>query len=226
MIKELPVIKLIIKYTLILIGIEATVGIIEGIFDFADYSIFSLGLDFLRSIVIILLIREANQIIYNENIFDKFNNKLGLLKTSILSISIVILCLIAIYFTKPIADQIPTPELFKEIWNEILKKPDTNLEIIIAFISIAIIAPLVEEIVFRGFIYKTLRTKYNISFSIFISFVLFYLFHLDPQMLIMLSIVSIALCLSYEYSQSLTLPVLIHSGINISSLLLSWYGTS
>lgn len=221
--KENSIIKLIAKYIFILIGIEASVGIIEGLFGFNDYDIFSFLLDLARSFLVILVIKEADKLIYNENIFDKFHNKLGTLKNVILTILIVSFCLGIIYITKPISNLIPSPELFKELWEEVLKKPESNLEMVFAIVSVVILGPLVEEIVFRGFIYKTLRTKYGISLSIFISFLLFYLFHLDPQMLIMLATVSIALCLSYEYSKSLTLPFLIHSGINFSSLLLNWF---
>ena len=224
--KEIPVIKLIAKYILLVIGIDAIVGIIEGLFDFNDYDVFSFLLDLISSILVILIIKEADKLIYKENIFDKFHNQLGTIKNVILTILIVSISLGLTNITEPISNLIPVPEFFKEYWKEVLTKPESNIKMVFAIISVVILAPLVEEILFRGFIYKTLRTKYNISFSIFISFILFYLLHLDPQMLIMLSVVSISLCLSYEYSKSLTLPFLIHSGINFSSLLLNWYGTS
>ncbi len=226
MYSQYSILRLILKCVLIILVIKAAFGFIDGLFDISDYSILGFILEIVDAVIIIAIIKEVYFNIYRENLFDKFNDKLGTVKNVLITILIVSICLGLAYITSPITNKIPRPKIFDEISVEILQKPSTTIEIVIAFLSIVIIGPLFEEIFFRGFIYKTLRTKYGIALSIFISFIIFYLFHLDPRMIFMLLVASITLCLSYEYTQSLGLSFLIHSGYNFGSVLLSWYGAS
>ena len=215
--------KIVIKYILVIIGIEIVFGVIEGIFDIPDYNLFGFALNILNAVLIIKIINKVYTDIYKENILNNFNKNIGTIKTALIAILLIIACLFLDYITKPIMDTIPSPKIFDEIWNEVLNKPSTTMGIIIALLSVVIVAPLLEEIVFRGFIYKTLRSKYSIWLSILISYILFYLFHVDPRMIFILLVTTIVLCLSYEYSKSLVLPFLIHSGFNFGSLILFWY---
>ena len=57
---------------------------------------------------------------------------------------------------------------------------DNPLILILLFISLAISAPLIEELVFRGYILDSLRTNYSDLFSIFASGILFGFLHWDP----------------------------------------------
>jgi membrane protease YdiL (CAAX protease family) len=123
------------------------------------------------------------------------------------------------YITYPISLSLPTSEIFDEIRKEMLQKPQNHFEAILLFFSISIIPAFIEEIFFRGLIYRNIRRKYGIVFSAFLLTIVFYLFHLDPQMIFFLTIGNLVLCLTYEYTKSLVVPFVIHAGINFSGLL-------
>ena len=57
---------------------------------------------------------------------------------------------------------------------------NSPLILILIFISLAISAPLIEELIFRGYILDSLRTNYSDLFSIFTSGILFGFMHWDP----------------------------------------------
>ena len=125
--------------------------------------------------------------------------------------------------TIPIASLLPSFEIFEEIRQEMFIKPKNNFESLLLIFSISIIPAITEEIMMRGILYNIFRKKYSIFITIVILTILFYLFHLDPQMIPFVIIGNIVLCLAYEQTKSLVVPVLIHFGINLSSLLIFLY---
>ncbi|MGH7666771.1 MAG: lysostaphin resistance A-like protein [Candidatus Dormibacteria bacterium] len=91
----------------------------------------------------------------------------------------------------------------------------------LAVISLAVIAPLVEEVVFRGFIYGALRRRFGVTLSVVVSSVIFALAHtfsvggsivlLGPS----LFIAGVALALVYERSRSLVPGMVLHASFNL-----------
>ena len=91
----------------------------------------------------------------------------------------------------------------------------------LAVISIAVIAPLVEEVVFRGFIYGGLRRKWGVTLSVVVSALIFSLAHsfsVGGSILLLapsLFIAGVALALVYERSRSLIPGMALHSSFNL-----------
>ncbi len=85
---------------------------------------------------------------------------------------------------------------------------------IILLIIICILA-VFEEILFRGILYKGLRSKLPVYVSVGITSLLFALIHFEVIRIIPLFINSIVFCLAFEKTQSIIPPVLIHAGINV-----------
>ncbi len=91
----------------------------------------------------------------------------------------------------------------------------------LAVISIAIIAPIVEEIVFRGFIYGGLRPRLGVTLSVLISAAVFALAHtlsVGGSILLLgpsLFIAGLALALVYERSRSLVPGMVLHACFNL-----------
>lgn len=91
----------------------------------------------------------------------------------------------------------------------------------LAVISIAVIAPVVEEIVFRGFIYGGLRRKWGVSLSVVVSSLVFALAHsfsVGGSILLLgpsLFIAGVALALVYERSRSLVPGMVLHASFNL-----------
>jgi membrane protease YdiL (CAAX protease family) len=91
----------------------------------------------------------------------------------------------------------------------------------LAVISIAVIAPVVEEIVFRGFIYGGLRPRLGVTLSVLLSAAVFALAHslsVGGSILLLgpsLFLAGVALALVYERSRSLVPGMVMHASFNL-----------
>lgn len=85
-------------------------------------------------------------------------------------------------------------------------------------ISACLVAPLVEEVVFRGYIYGVLKQFTHPLFATLTASALFAAVHLNLPALVPLWIFAIILTLAYELSGSLWVPIGIHAGFNTISV--------
>lgn len=83
-----------------------------------------------------------------------------------------------------------------------------------------VIAPAVEELVFRGLVYRMLREQWGVLISVAVSAVFFSLMHqgllISPQLA-----GGIIFALAYEWSKSLWVAIGLHMGANASVYLLA-----
>lgn len=98
-----------------------------------------------------------------------------------------------------------------------------SLSPILIIITTVITVPLVEELVFRGFIYKTLSIIINKYLAMFISSVMFGLAHGNISQGIYAFFVGIVLCVIYEKLNNLLYTVFLHSIMNFSSVFIVNY---
>lgn len=89
-------------------------------------------------------------------------------------------------------------------------------------LAAAVFAPLVEEILFRGYLYRNLRATLGPTLAMVLSGVIFAAVHLDPERFIPLAGLGFALALLYEWSGSLLVCVLVHGLWNFLQLLSVW----
>ncbi|MDW7674220.1 MAG: type II CAAX endopeptidase family protein [Bacillota bacterium] len=75
----------------------------------------------------------------------------------------------------------------------------------------SVLAPLGEEIFFRGFVYSILRHRLGIKFGIILSSIIFAGLHFDFIRLIPIAVGGIGLAILYERSGSLITPIIAHS---------------
>jgi len=94
---------------------------------------------------------------------------------------------------------------------------------IVALIVVALLAPISEEMFFRGFIYTAFRERYGVVYGVFISSGIFALFHVLPLLMVPIFIIGIALSLLYEYRKSLVAPIMLHALNNLLALLYLYY---
>ncbi|HEX6289728.1 MAG TPA: CPBP family intramembrane glutamic endopeptidase [Herpetosiphonaceae bacterium] len=78
------------------------------------------------------------------------------------------------------------------------------------FIVGAIIAPIVEEIVFRGLLYQWLRTHTSAVAAIVVSGMIFSLVHIYPVVLLPLFAVGVILAAVFEWTKSLWITIVLH----------------
>lgn len=87
------------------------------------------------------------------------------------------------------------------------------------FIVGAILAPLVEEIFFRGFLFQGFRARYGWVAGLLISSAIFAIAHLDPASLIPTFILGCLLAYLYQRSNSVWPGVILHMAVNTFGLI-------
>ena len=76
-----------------------------------------------------------------------------------------------------VANKIPAPYWFWELFNKVF---EGDYGWTGAFLKVAVVAPIVEELIFRGMILNGFRRNYHGAIAVFMSALLFSLFHLNP----------------------------------------------
>lgn len=89
-----------------------------------------------------------------------------------------------------------------------------NFFIYILLLQVVVFAPLAEELLFRGFIYKLLRKRYSFFFSATATSLFFASIHSIPYQILPLFIISLSLCYLYEKTQNIAAPTVFHSLFN------------
>lgn len=93
---------------------------------------------------------------------------------------------------------------------------------VFTFLSVAIVAPIFEELIFRGMIYNQMA-KYNKMFAIVMTSALFGLLHLNLSQSIPAFFISLVLCYMYEKTQSLSVTILGHAANNFLVSLVGYF---
>lgn len=82
------------------------------------------------------------------------------------------------------------------------------------FYSTVLIAPIAEEVIFRGFIFNGLEHRFSARETIFISAIVFGLCHIYPQFIIYGFIGGLALGYIYYHTRSLLICIIAHASTN------------
>lgn len=106
---------------------------------------------------------------------------------------------------------------------EVIGAAQTPGEIAIYFVLVCILAPIVEELVFRGYVYGGLRRLMTVRQAIVVGAALFAAVHLSAEAFLMIGLIGALLCYLYERTRSL-LPGMIahgvHNGLVLAVMLL------
>lgn len=112
---------------------------------------------------------------------------------------------------------IPPPPWFWELFNRIF---EGDYGWIGTFVKVSVVAPIVEELIFRGLILQGFRKNYNAFVAVFISALLFALFHLNPWQFPATFIIGLILGWIVIRTNNIGLAIIGHS-INNTLVLLS-----
>jgi membrane protease YdiL (CAAX protease family) len=82
-----------------------------------------------------------------------------------------------------------------------------------------IIAPLVEELLFRAYLFRNLRDRLGSGLAVVISGFIFAAVHAHPSLLLPLTGLGIALALLYEWTGSIWVPIIAHAAWNLMTLI-------
>lgn len=91
----------------------------------------------------------------------------------------------------------------------------TNVFFLTLFVfQIIIIAPIVEELMFRGYVYRVLKSKSNKNVACVVTSIVFSLLHFNVAAFIPLFVFSMCLTKAYENSSDIREPIVMHSLFN------------
>ena len=110
----------------------------------------------------------------------------------------------------------PVARYFPEVYDE-LYTATTGGSLLHFFILAVIVAPLVEETIFRGILFSRLTAKWGMVRAMVTSSLAFGLLHLDPIGAFVFGIVA---CVLYVRTQSLVVPMVLHALNNFGVWLL------
>ncbi|HEX2267153.1 MAG TPA: CPBP family intramembrane glutamic endopeptidase, partial [Actinomycetota bacterium] len=114
-----------------------------------------------------------------------------------------------------------TREIVSLLTGEAPEQPEQILACVrgaaLAFMApvVVVVAPIGEEIFFRGFLHKALRRRLPMWGAAVLSSILFGLVHVHPLLIPALFVVGLGLALLYERQQSLLAPVVAHATFNV-----------
>jgi membrane protease YdiL (CAAX protease family) len=109
----------------------------------------------------------------------------------------------------PFSDLIPMPEIVAEAFKEAIGHTS-----IYTFILMVIVAPVLEELAFRGIMLDGMLSKYSPLKSILISSILFGIVHLNPWQFIDGFIVGIFIGWIYYKTQNVSFAIIVHASVN------------
>ncbi|RBP00831.1 CPBP family intramembrane glutamic endopeptidase [Rossellomorea aquimaris] len=108
---------------------------------------------------------------------------------------------------------------------EAMQQDATIFTIMIAFISAAIISPIYEEIFYRGFLYRWLRTRIGFTGALILSSLIFTIIHIPTYNVMPVNFFSgVLFALAYERTHSIWPAVLVHGITNGMMVLLTSLG--
>ncbi len=115
---------------------------------------------------------------------------------------------------------LPAPDWFWELFNKIFEGDYGWWG---AFMKVAVVAPIVEELIFRGLILQGLRRNYNAFWAVFMSALLFALFHLNPWQFPATFVLGLLLGWIMLRTNNILLAIIGHSINNLLVLLTMTY---
>jgi membrane protease YdiL (CAAX protease family) len=86
----------------------------------------------------------------------------------------------------------------------------SNADKMVAFAALVILAPIAEELIFRGYLYGKLRTRLSAIPAIILVSVLFGFMHGQWNVGIVVGVMSIFLCIARELTGTIYAGVLMH----------------
>ena len=120
---------------------------------------------------------------------------------------------------------IPMPDSFLQV--EAMLKPDNSLSLVLLIFTVVILAPIGEEILFRGFLQKYLENAWgDITRAILFSSLFFAAIHFNPYWMIQIYFLGVLLGYLAWKTDSVIPCIIFHVIINSTSLLFTYLGDS
>jgi uncharacterized protein len=149
--------------------------------------------------------------------------KVGLLKAGatggLLVIAILPLLLIATMFMQLLLREKAREQEVVQIFREAAGANQT-WNVVALFVMAVVVAPIFEEVVFRGYLYGVFKRWAGSIASLVFTATLFAALHQSVTVLPSLVLLAIGLTIAYEWSGSLLVPIAMHASFNCVNLVM------
>lgn len=135
------------------------------------------------------------------------------LKWFLISVLLIFVIVVFDVFVLEIMDNFLNNETVDQ--SNVLLSDNFWLNILNFYIFGSILIPFIEELIFKGLIFKYIRQSREFVFSALISSLMFAMIHLDIQFMIFQFLFSIVTVFVFEKTDSIFYPFLIHVGVNV-----------
>lgn len=152
--------------------------------------------------------------------FIKFNLSKNLLRVLLAGGALIALTSAAFYIVEQL---LPNVNLDQE-QDIAFTAASSSVEIVLAFIALVIIAPVVEEAIFRGLLLTSFIKRFGLALGVLLSSLLFGLVHWQPNVGIVTFIMGLILAWLYLKSRSLYPAIMFHSLKNLVAFGLIFWG--
>lgn len=96
-----------------------------------------------------------------------------------------------------------------------LAQEPTTLVLVVLAMSTVLLAPLAEEVFFRGMLHQSIRRRWRFVPAMVLSSVIFAVAHIDPLVIPSIFALSLILTIMYERERSLWVPIVAHAAFNV-----------
>ncbi len=96
---------------------------------------------------------------------------------------------------------------------------NSTIEVVLLGITATVIAPIVEELFFRGGLYRFLKSRFTTAKAIILSGLVFALLHSSLSSFLPLWLFGCLLCLVYEETGKLSVAIFMHAFFNLNTIL-------
>ena len=97
----------------------------------------------------------------------------------------------------------------------------SNGYLVLVIVVVVILAPIFEELFFRGLFYPALRNRLKPAWAIILNGAVFGVIHFQPLFMVSLILVGITLAYLYEKTDSLAAPIITHALYNLAVIIVS-----
>lgn len=118
--------------------------------------------------------------------------------------------------TETVLKVLPIPESWEV---DHAKNTDFKGPVLIIILAVWVMAPILEEILFRGLMYRTIKNYSSVVIASVISSVVFGVIHMNILQAIYAGVLGMILVFSYETSKSLQGSIAMHFGFNSAGLI-------
>lgn len=106
---------------------------------------------------------------------------------------------------------------------QLVQNGGTNMEMVLMALLVVVAAPIGEELVYRGFLFRYLNNRVSLGLAIAITAVLFAAIHQNLYSFAPLAILGAALCIVYRLSGNIVSSITMHACFNLLNFILMIY---